>query len=96
VKPSLSPGSRKSNRDDFSPKIKRAVALRASHQCSFRGCTQTTAGPSEESPGAVNMTGEAAHIHAAAPGGKRYLESMTPGERSDITNAIWLCRTHAK
>jgi hypothetical protein len=41
------------------------------------------------------MTGEAAHIHAAAPGGKRYLESMTPGERSDITNAIWLCRTHA-
>jgi hypothetical protein len=24
------------------------------------------------------MVGEAAHIHAAAPGGRRYLESMTP------------------
>jgi len=41
------------------------------------------------------MIGKAAHIHAAAPGGRRYLESMSSEERSDITNAIWLCATHA-
>jgi hypothetical protein len=36
----------------------------------------------------------AAHIHAAARGGKRYLETMTPEQRKDISNAIWLCTTH--
>jgi hypothetical protein len=41
------------------------------------------------------MIDKAAHIHAAARGGRRYLESMSPEERSDITNAIWLCATHA-
>jgi hypothetical protein len=43
------------------------------------------------------MTGNAAHIHGAAPGpgSRRYLESMTPEERSDISNAIWLCAYHA-
>jgi hypothetical protein len=66
-----------SNRDEFSPKTKAIVALRASHLCSFPGCPQTTAGPSDESPRAVAMIGKAAHIHAAAPGGKRYLSSMT-------------------
>jgi len=43
------------------------------------------------------MTGKATHIHGAAPGpgSRRYLESMTPEERSDISNAIWLCAYHA-
>ena len=41
------------------------------------------------------MIGKAAHIHAASPGGRRYLESMSPEERMDISNAIWLCATHA-
>jgi hypothetical protein len=36
----------------------------------------------------------AAHIHAASPGGPRYLTSMTPAERSDISNGIWMCRNH--
>jgi hypothetical protein len=86
-----------SNRDEFSKETKLAVALRASHLCSFPGCLQPTAGPSDEAPDAVNMVGEAAHIHGAAPGpgSRRYLESMTPDERSNIANAIWLCRTHA-
>ncbi len=86
-----------SNRDEFSPKTKLAVALRANQHCSFRGCGQPTSGPSEESPEAVNMTGKAAHIHAAAagPGARRYLASMTREERSDISNAIWLCANHA-
>jgi hypothetical protein len=43
------------------------------------------------------MIGKAAHIHAAAPGpgARRYLASMSSEERSHITNAIWLCATHA-
>ncbi|MFD1703367.1 hypothetical protein ACFSCV_10165 [Methylopila henanensis] len=38
----------------------------------------------------------AAHISAASPGGARYNEDLTPEQRSDITNGIWLCQTHAK
>jgi hypothetical protein len=41
------------------------------------------------------MTGKAAHIHAAAPGGRRYLASMTPEQRKDILNGIWLCASHS-
>ena len=43
------------------------------------------------------MIGKAAHIHAAAPGpgARRYLASMTREERTHISNAIWLCATHA-
>jgi hypothetical protein len=88
-----------SNRDEFLEKTKTAVALRANYHCSFRNCPQPTSGPSDESPLAVNMTGKAAHIHAAAsgPGARRYLPSplMTTEQRKDITNAIWLCATHA-
>jgi len=85
------------NRDEFSPKTKVAVALRANQHCAFRGCPQATSGPSDESPEAVNMTGVAAHIHGAASGrgSRRYLASMTPDQRSDISNAIWLCTYHA-
>lgn len=86
-----------SNRDEFSEDTKRKVALRANHQCSFRGCPQPTSGPSDESFEAVNMIGKAAHIHAAAPGpgARRYLASMSREERTHINNAIWLCANHA-
>jgi hypothetical protein len=86
-----------SNRDEFSPKTKQALALRAGGLCSFRGCQRPTSGPSDEAPDAVSMTGKAAHIHAAAsgPGARRYLASMTPEERSDFSNGIWLCPSHA-
>src|SRR5438067_173078 len=83
-------------RDDFSPQTKRYVALRAGHQCSFTGCPQRTVGPSGESPTAITNVGDAAHICAAAPGGRRFVESMTPEERSHIDNAIWCCAHHAR
>jgi tetratricopeptide (TPR) repeat protein len=85
------------NRDDFLPRTKRAVETRANGRCSFRGCGRPTAGPSAESPEAVNRIGKAAHIHAAAPGpgARRYLASMSREERIHIDNAIWLCATHA-
>jgi hypothetical protein len=91
----IDPGILMSNRDEFPQKIKDALRLRAGNLCSFRGCRRPTSGPSHESPHAVSMTGKAAHIHAAAPGGRRYLASMTPEERADIANGIWLCAHHA-
>ncbi len=84
-----------SNRDEFPQKTKDALRLRAGNLCSFRGCGRPTSGPSQEAPDAVNNTGKAAHIHAAAAGGRRYLASMTPEARSDILNGIWLCAHHA-
>ena len=39
--------------------------------------------------------GEASHICAAAPGGKRYNPQMTSEERKSFDNGIWMCRTHA-
>jgi len=86
---------RGTKRDDFSEKTKRALAYRAGHQCSFQGCSCPTSGPSDESDEAVISIGIAAHIHAASPGGKRYLASMTPEERKDINNGIWLCANHS-
>lgn len=85
------------NRDDFSAPVKKAIALRAGYRCSFSGCDRLTVGPSDESPSASASVGVAAHIHAAAPGNgsRRYLETMTPEERSSISNAIWMCSTHA-
>jgi hypothetical protein len=38
----------------------------------------------------------AAHITAASPDGPRFDPSLTPEQRSDIGNAIWLCQTCAK
>lgn len=82
-------------RDDFSKKTKVTLALRANHKCSFTSCGFPTSGPNDSSPDAVTRVGVAAHIHAASPGGPRYLESMTFDERSNITNGIWLCPTHS-
>jgi hypothetical protein len=82
-------------RDDFPAPVKKAVALRAGYRCSFEGCGIATVGASEESPVAHANIGVAAHICAAAPGGRRYDLSMTPEERSAIDNAIWLCANHA-
>ena len=84
-----------SNRDDFSEKVKRAVAARAGWHCSM--CRTLTVGPSEEAPDAVTRIGVAAHIAAAAPGpgARRYDAAMTSEERASINNAIWLCANDA-
>ncbi|MHB8408996.1 MAG: hypothetical protein ACYDHY_13040 [Acidiferrobacterales bacterium] len=84
-----------SNRDEFSKKTKMALALRANYSCSFPGCKRRTSGPSDESPSGVINIGIAAHIHAAAPGGRRYLSGMTSTQRLHITNGIWLCANHS-
>lgn len=84
-----------SSRDDFTSRTKRVLAMRAGYVCSFEGCSTLTVGPSEEGPEAVTMLGVAAHICAAAPGGRRYDPLMSPAERQDIGNGIWLCQNHA-
>ncbi|HVV67973.1 MAG TPA: hypothetical protein VHE99_02895 [Gammaproteobacteria bacterium] len=81
-------------RDEFLEKVKRALALRVGYRCSFSGCDVSTTGPSEESSSAFINIGVAAHIHAASPGGPRFLDTMTPEERKDISNGIWLCANH--
>lgn len=85
----------RSNRDEFPPKVRQAVALRAQYHCSFPGCSRVTVGPSDESPMGVARVGVAAHIHAASPGGKRYLQNMTAEQRTSIDNAIWMCVEHS-
>jgi hypothetical protein len=63
-------------------------------KCSNPDCRAPTSGP--DGGGGVTNTGVAAHITAASPGGARYDETLTPDQRSDISNGIWLCQTHAK
>lgn len=82
-------------RDDFPKATREALALRAQYCCSYPGCPQITAGPSDESTLKFVVLGVAAHMHAASSQGPRYLGSMTPAQRAHIDNGIWLCPTHA-
>jgi hypothetical protein len=67
------------------------VAKRAGNICSNPDCQALTTGPAETEDKSVTI-GEAAHIFGANPGSARFDEKMSSSERSDITNAIWLCR----
>lgn len=81
-------------RENFSPEVKRRLAQRAGYRCSM--CYCLTIGPSDEGANSVNLTGVAAHIAAAAPGGRRY-SNLPPDsdQRSKIENGIWLCAKDA-
>lgn len=83
-------------RDDFARQTTDRLAKRVGMRCSNPDCRAPTSGPSSEDPSAVANIGVAAHICAASPGGARYDPEMTPEQRSDIANGIWLCQNHAK
>lgn len=83
-----------SARDNFKKPVKDLLAKRVGYKCSNPFCRITTIGAQQGGSGTVNI-GEAAHIYAAAPGGKRHNPSMTSEERESYENGIWLCRTHA-
>lgn len=81
-------------RENFNNEIKKALAQRAGYRCSI--CDTLTIGPSAETDESVNLTGVAAHIAAASPGGRRYNDlPVNAPERGSISNGIWLCATHA-
>ena len=83
------------NRDDFSLKTALQIAKRAGWLCSFPPCRTPTIGATADGNGEINI-GTAAHICAAAPGGPRYDEKMTPDQRASANNGIWMCRDHGK
>ncbi|MEP2758957.1 MAG: hypothetical protein ABJP66_07800 [Hyphomicrobiales bacterium] len=76
---------------DFSKKTVDTIAKRAGYKCSNPECQSPTVGPNSDVEKAT-VIGEAAHIYGARPKTARYLRRMSDVTRSEITNAIWLCR----
>jgi hypothetical protein len=66
------------------------LSKRSALQCSNPDCGAITTGPSSGPLGTVSV-GQAAHIYGANPGSSRYDPNMLASDRSDISNAIWLC-----
>lgn len=58
------------------------------NQCAMTNCTELLVDPSG------TMLGKIAHIHAAEPGGARYLKSMTDEERRAEANLFIVCGRH--
>lgn len=85
-----------SRRDDFPARVVQNLAERAAHRCSNPDCGVLTVRPSDASSLNVIRFGVAAHICAAARGGPRFEESMTPYQRASIDNAIHLCHNCAR
>jgi hypothetical protein len=76
---------------DFTKKTIDILAKRAAYLCSNPDCRVSTVGPNSESAEAT-VIGEAAHVYAARADQARYDGHMTDQARSEISNAIWLCR----
>jgi hypothetical protein len=81
----------KGARDDFSAATIRMLSARVGYRCSNPACERQTSAPAIDETKAINV-GEAAHITAAARGGKRYDVSLTHERRRSESNGIWLCR----
>lgn len=77
-------------RDEFPKPVIDALRLRVGARCSNPDCRRPTTGPAA-GPVAVSSVGVAAHIHAAASGGPRYLAGMSREQRRAIGNGVWLC-----
>lgn len=78
-------------RDNFSIAVANTARDLVSGICSNPTCEVFTISAKSFGTGGTTNVGTAAHIHAAAPRGKRYDESQTREERRGIANAIWLC-----
>lgn len=82
-------------RDDFTQATKELLARRVNYLCSNPECKLCTVGPHNDTARTVSK-GVAAHITAAAPGGRRYDATLTPEQRQSPENGIWLCQNCAK
>lgn len=80
----------KSHPPHFNRQTVRTVAERAALRCSNPDCDKLTSGPSPDENKATKI-GKAAHIFGARPKSARYRPDMTDIERSNISNAIWVC-----
>ena len=80
-------------RDEFTKATKETLAKRVNYFCSNPECRRLTSGPHSD-PDKSSVIGVAAHITAAASGtgAKRYDKTLSPEERKDIKNGIWLCQ----
>ncbi len=78
-------------RDDFTKPTKNQAFQRVAGRCSNPDCRATTSAPVGKAD--FSNVGVGAHIHAASPGGPRYLATMTAEDRSGFGNIIWLCQT---
>ena len=83
------------SRDDFSKRTKDLLAKRVGYKCSNPNCRKTTCGATNN-PERFSNIGVAAHICAAAEGGPRYDQTMSPKKRKSQENGIWLCQSCAK
>ena len=77
-------------RDDFSQRVKLALAHRVAMLCSNPACRAVTSGPRCDASSVSNI-GVAAHITAASANGPRYDPDLTPEQRRNARNGIWLC-----
>ena len=82
-------------RDDFTAATKETLAKRVGFRCSSPHCERLTSGPHWVSEKARNID-VAAHITAAAYGGARFNETLTPEASREPDNGIWLCQNCAK
>lgn len=81
------------SRDDFSPETVAILGKRASFICSNPYCRTLTIAASIADNNKFIYDGIASHITAAAEGGPRYNADLTPEQRMDETNGIFLCGT---
>lgn len=77
-------------RDNFPAKVIQRLRQRVNDRCSAPDCRVPTSAPGDGEMD-VSCIGIASHIHAASPGGPRFLESLTRDQRISIENGIWLC-----
>jgi len=84
-----------SQRIEFTPEIRKTVAERAGHRCSFRDCDVSTIGPSLSNADTSTRNGNACHIYPAGRSGPR--SALTPSgfDLGGLRNAIWMCEVHA-
>jgi hypothetical protein len=73
-------------RDEFPETVIRALSRRTGGRCSNPNCLCLTSGPQPSNMLGVINIGVAAHITAAAPGGKRYNPSLTTEQRRAASN----------
>jgi hypothetical protein len=82
------------NRDNFTLKTKEVLAKRVAYHCARPECRILLIGPHTD-PNKALLLGNAAHITAAAAGGPRFDETITPDQRAALENGVWLCPTDA-